>query len=567
MVLPTSPPASMSVGANIYVEFDIPASSTRSISQDLFPLVGGTAGSQCFLGASFSGKSARPLYSTIKGTGTDRGYGIAVDSSRNIYVTGQYTSTTAVPINTFGNAPTASGMSLPVASGTDMFVIKWNASGTVAGYTTIQGTGTDIGSGIAVDSSQRIYVIGQYNSTTAVPINTFGTAPSSSGMSLPVTTGTDTFVIKWNADGTVAGYSTLNGNSRVLGNGIAVDSSQNIYVIGEYATGITVPIKTFGTAPTSSGMSLPISTLSEDVFVIKWNASGTVAGYSTIDNTSNKVGRSIAVDSSQNIYVSGQYISTTNVPINTFGTAPSSSGISLPIPLTTTSADMFVIKWNAAGTVAGYSTIRGTGTDIGFGIAVDSSQNIYVTGQYTSSVAPGTVPINTFGTAPSSSGISLPVTTGNDMFVIKWNAAGTVAGYSNIKGTGGDNGRSIAVDSSQNIYVTGQYNSTGAVTINTFGTAPTSSGMSLPAAPTSNDVFVIKWNAAGTVAGYSTIQGTGTDIGFGIAINSSQHVYVTGQYDSTTAVTINTFGTAPTSSGISLPVSSGFDMFLIKWTT
>ena len=200
MVLPTSPPNPMSVGSNIYPEFGITALTTKYISRDLFPLVGGTASTQCFLGASFSGKSGgtKVGYSTIKGTATDTGQSIAVDSAGNIYITGLYQSTTTVPINTFGATPTASGVSLPITTGTDAFVIKWNAvGGTVAGYSTIKGSGTDIGYGIAVDSSQNIYITGQYQSTAVVPINTFGTAPVASGVSMPITTGIDAFVIKW----------------------------------------------------------------------------------------------------------------------------------------------------------------------------------------------------------------------------------------------------------------------------------------------------------------------------------------------------------------------------------
>jgi hypothetical protein len=552
----------MSVGINIYAEFGIPALTTKRISQDLFPLVGGTAGSQCFLGASFSGKSAGGTlagYSTFIGTSTDIGYSIAVDSSQNIYVTGQYNSSTAVPIFTFGTAPTATGVSLPITTNTDMFVIKWNANGTLAGYSTIKGSGIDIGYRIAIDSSQNIYVTGQYVSTTAVPINTFGTAPTATGVSLPISTGTDMFVIKWNANGTLAGYSTIKGINVDIGYSIAVDSSQNIYVTGQYNSTATVPINTFGTAPTATGVSLPIST-AIDMFVIKWNANGTLAGYSTIKGSGADIGYSIAVDSSQNIYVTGQYNSSTAVPINTFGTAPTTTGVSLPI---TTVTDMFVIKWNANGTLAGYSTIKGGGLDIGYSIAIDSSQNIYVTGQYTSTAT--TVPINTFGTAPTATGVSLPITPATgDMFVIKWNANGTLAGYSTIKGVGADIGYSIAIDSSQNIYVTGQYGATAVVPINTFGTAPTTTGVSLPIT-TNTDMFVIKWNANGTLAGYSTIKGSGIDIGYSIAIDSSQNIYVTGQYTSTTAVPINTFGTAPTATGVSLPIASITDMFVIKW--
>ena len=268
MVLPTSPPASMSV-SQILTEFGIPAATIKRISNDLFPLVGGTAGLTCLLGASFSGKSAVKVgYST---TG-DTGESITVDSAGNIYITGTYNSTTTVPINTFGANPTASPYILPVTTGLDVFVIKWNAGGTVAGYSTIKGTGVDRGNSIAVDSSQNIYVTGLYISTTTVPINTFGTAPTASGFNLPVSTGQgqDIFVIKWNgSNGTVAGYATIRGTGADTGQSIAVDSSQNIYVTGQYTSTSAVPINEFGAPPTVSGVNLP-STTGTDAFVIKW---------------------------------------------------------------------------------------------------------------------------------------------------------------------------------------------------------------------------------------------------------------------------------------------------------
>ena len=565
MVLPTSPPASMSV-SQILAEFGITAGTTKRISNDLFPLVGGTAGTTCLLGASFSGKSAAKVgYSTIGGTVADVGNAITVDSAGNIYVTGYYTSTTTVPINTFGTAPSASPYSLPVSVGigSDMFVIKWNANGTVAGYTTIGGTGGDLGYGIAVDSSQNIYIVGQYTSSAAVPINTFGTAPTASGVSLPATASSDVFVIKWNASGgTVAGYSTIFGTGLDIGRCIAVDSSQNIYITGQYISTAVIPIRTFGTNPVNSGVNMPV-TGGTDAFVIKWLANGTLAGYTTIRGTGTDIGYGIAVDSSGNIYIAGQYISSATVPINTFGTAPVASGVNLPASV---NADAFVIKWNAAGgAVAGYSTIMGTISDIGNGIAVDSSQNIYITGQYQST---GTVPINTFGTAPTASGVSMPAATGQDAFVIKWNGSnGSLAGYSRIGGNINNTGHGIALDSSQNIYITGQYNSSATVPINTFGTAPAASPYSMPITA-GQDAFVIKWNASdGTVAGYTTIKGTGTDIGRSIAVDSSQNIYITGQYISTGTVPINTFGTAPVASGVSLPITAGTaaDAFVIKW--
>ena len=126
MVLPTVPGSSLSV-SQILTEFGIAASTISRISNDLFPLVDGTAGTTCLLGASFSNKAAGSprAYSYLQGTGTDQGLAIAVDSAGNIYITGQYVSTTTVPILTMALPPAASGKTLPISVGTDMFVIKY----------------------------------------------------------------------------------------------------------------------------------------------------------------------------------------------------------------------------------------------------------------------------------------------------------------------------------------------------------------------------------------------------------------------------------------------------------
>ena len=105
-------------------------------------------------------------YSTyIGGSDTDAGYGIAVDSSGNAYVTG---STWSI------NFPTASPFQ--ASNGgigySDVFVTKLNASGSALVYSTYLGGGnSDIGYGIAVDSSGNAYVTGWTDSTDFPTLN------------------------------------------------------------------------------------------------------------------------------------------------------------------------------------------------------------------------------------------------------------------------------------------------------------------------------------------------------------------------------------------------------------
>lgn len=72
MVLPTAPPASLSV-SQILTEFSITAGTQKRLSNDLFPLVGGTAGATCSLAASFSGKSSVPPVPRIPDCACRRG--------------------------------------------------------------------------------------------------------------------------------------------------------------------------------------------------------------------------------------------------------------------------------------------------------------------------------------------------------------------------------------------------------------------------------------------------------------------------------------------------------------
>src|SRR3990172_2042623 len=157
-----------------------------------------------------------------------------------------------------------------------------------------------------------------------------------------------------------------------------------------------------------------------------------------------------------------------------------------------------------------YSTyLRGSGYDVGNGIAVDDSGNVYITGETESS------------DFPMANAIYESYRGGTyDVFVTKLNASGSARVYSTyLGGSGSDEASSIAVDTSGNVYVTGYTQSTDFPTANAiYGT---SSG--------NMDVFISKLNASGSVLDYSTyLGGTNEDRGDGIAVDTSGNAYVTG---------------------------------------
>jgi Bacterial Ig-like domain (group 3)/Beta-propeller repeat len=309
----------------------------------------------------------------------------------------------------------------------------------------------------------------------------------------------DAFVTKLNPTGSALVYSTyLGGSSIEAGRGIAVDSSGNAYVIGN--TGST-------DFPTKNPLQPVWGGDYDDAFVTKLNPTGSALVYSTyLGGSSGDEGNGIAVDSSGNAYVTG-YTGSADFPTKN-PLQPANAG----------GEDAFVSKINAAGSALVYSTYLGGtgGTDVGNGIAVDSSRNAYVTGYTDSTDFPTMNPLQA---ANGGNGYS-------DAFVAKINPTGSALVYSTyLGGSSQDFGNGIAVDSAGNAYVTGTTSSTD---------FPTTTNAVQPAGDDNLDAFVTKLNPSGSALLYSSyLGGNDTDSGNGIAVDSSGNPYVSGSAAST----------------------------------
>ncbi|MGH9941600.1 MAG: SBBP repeat-containing protein, partial [Pyrinomonadaceae bacterium] len=430
-------------------------------------------------------------YSTyLGGINSDGGTGITIDAAGNAYVTGNTSSS---------NFPTANPLQATFGAGGDVFVTKLNAAGNALIYSTyLGGSGNDEGNGIAADTSGNAYLTGFTNSTNFPTANPFQAAFGGSD---------DAFVTKLNAAGSALTYSTyLGGSSGDLGNGIAVDASGNAYLTGRTSS---------TDFPTANPLQPANGGGDDDVFVTKFNAAGSALIYSTyLGGSSNDEGNSIAVDASDNTYVSGGTDSTDFPTANPLQPTQGGGG------------DAFVTKFNAAGNTLTYSTYLGGGsTDEGHGIAVDASGNAYVTG------------ITGSTNFPIANALQASLRGIFDGFVTKFNAAGDAFIYSTyLGGSADDEGNGITVDASGNAYVTG---GTGS---NDF---PTANPLQASLNGGFFDAFVTKFNAAGNALIYSTyLGGTNIDQGLGIAVDTTGNAYVTGSSSSINFPTLNPFQAA-----------------------
>ena len=143
--------------------------------------------------------------------------------------------------------------------------------------------------------------------------------------------------------------------------------------------------------------------------------------------------------------------------------------------------DVFVSKLDSTGVFVWANAFRGTGNDIGRSVAVDSSGNVYTTGYFS-----GTVDFN-----PGAGTANLVSAGESDVFVSKLNSAGEFVWAKRFGGTGTEEGLSIAVDSSGNVYTTGSFSDT--VDFN-----PGEGAADLTSSPAGwTDVFVSKLNSLG----------------------------------------------------------------------
>jgi hypothetical protein len=157
---------------------------------------------------------------------------------------------------------------------------------------------------------------------------------------------------------------------------------------------------------------------------------------------------------------------------------------------------------------------KGAGGAFSYGIATDTLDNVYVTGNYDKdSITFGNFTLINAGDSGAVSSNRL------DFFIVKYDASGNVLWAKSAGGTGDDSGQSIATDAAGNIYVTGYFISSSI----TFGTTTlTNAG--------SNDIFVVKYDAQGNVLWAKREGGAFGDRAFGISTDASNNVIVTGYY-------------------------------------
>jgi len=353
--------------------------------------------------------------------------------------------------------------------------------------TYLGGSGDDQAYAVAVDSAGSAYVTGKTKSQN-FPGTTGGFPGASRG-----------FVTKFAPNGGSILYSVfIGGNNDTNCWAIKVDGSGNAYIAGD-TTATDFPVVK-GFQATDLGGT--------DGYVARLNANATALVYSTyLGGTDTDTAQGIALGPSGDAYVTG-YTSSTDFPVT--GNAYQATNFGGSDAIVTR------VNTNASGAASlVYSTfVGGSFDERAFGIAVDGTGRIYITGDTQSSDFP-----IVFGYQPTLLSFM-------NAFVCVLEADGSQVSYSSyLGGTGTDSGLAIAVDRSRNAYVTGSTSSVDFPKRNPLQ----------PVLGGADDVFVTKFNCAATGDAslvYSTyLGGLGEDVGNAIAVDVWGNAYVAGDTD------------------------------------
>jgi hypothetical protein len=413
---------------------------------------------------------------------------VAVDAAGNRYLTGLFCGLTDFDP---GHTHAGDADILTARGYSDAFVAKYAPDDSLVwvrqmgGDDLIGANGfiTDVGQKIAIDGSGNAYVTGWFTGTAD-----FGSVSRTSAGE------TDGFVAKLDASGTVQWANRWGVAIKDNGLGVDVDAAGNVYALGT---------RWDGTETTTSQSGYDVMKFAPTGAAVwsKWFATKNITTSGDLD-----------VDAAGNVFVGGQFRYTVDFDPGTgkrdvYSVSSGASRAGFVLKLTTNGAFGWASAFasQGSGTTAGSSVVQS--------LAVDGGGNVVVGGYYRNAVDfnPGT------GTT------TLPTVGGG--FVAKLNATGGLTWARVIESTSSVFVYGLAVDAAGSVYATGTH----------FGTADFDPGIGTDSrtAAGTNDAYALKLTSAGNYAWAETFGGTGNDIGWGIAVDASGFVHLTGSFQGT----------------------------------
>jgi PKD repeat protein len=426
--------------SNVY-QTGYSASATRSLSTRGAYQITVAGGYDAYV-VKFNNNGLTRYWSTYYGgTGNDYAAAIALDGTSAIYISGNTSSSTGIA--TSGAYRTAKG---GVTDPSDAFVAKFNTSGALqwASYYGGNGKQTDeYGNGVAVDASHNVYLCGY---STGIATGTQYTSPNynistSGAFQTNSNNAEEGWLVKFNSSGVRQWGTYFGGDANDRFNGIALDDSSNVYLVGQTLSQATLskplPV-TAGCWQTNRGGGSAY-----DGMIAKFSSSGSRVWATYYGGSGDDIFYGIAAEytGSHNIYLVG-YAKAGSAIASTGAFKTSRSG----------AQDAMFVKFNSGGRRVWGTYVGGSADNDGLNsVSVDGAGYVYV-GGYSSST-----------NLPASGGYQTANNGNQDGFFSKFSTAGLPKFTSYYGGTDQDFITSIIADGANDFFIGGTTYSTASI--------------------------------------------------------------------------------------------------------
>ncbi len=349
------------------------------------------------------------------------------------------------------------------------------------------GSGYDTAYAVAANSSGQAYLLGDFENTVAFGAASFSVA----GGSL-----SDLVLMKTDNDGSIAWARQYGGVNSDLAKAVVALPSGGVVAGGEFFTSTVIS----GTTLTSAG--------SKDIVLVKVDAEGFTQWSKRFGGISSDSLHSMAVDSSGNIYLAGQFSGSITFGTNVMLTSSGSS-------------DGYVVKLDSAGTPVWSRKMGGTGSDIAYAVSVKSTGEVAVAGSFNGGATFGSVSLSSAG--------------GSDGFAAVLDASGTFLWAKRFGGTTADSARSVAFDATGSAWVCGSFT----------GTSATGFGSTNLASSGAEDAFVVRFSISdGAVSEARRFGGTGSETALSLVADPFGAMVIAGSFQNTVALGSNSLVSA-----------------------
>lgn len=353
---------------------------------------------------------------------------------------------------------------------------------------TVGGPGVDMGHSVTTDANGNIYYAGHFQDTVDLDPTT--------GVDERTAVGNfDMFLTKLNVDGSYAWTRTMGSANYEIAVGVTTDAAGNVFITGQFSD--SVDFNPGGVADVHNAVN------GYSTFVTRINADGSYGWTRVTSGVMYGFGRTIAVDSHSNVFITGTYSATTDFD-------PEGAG---DIHVPADGNDIFMTRINADGSYGWTITTGTTGYDMGHSVAVDANDTVIFAGHFQ-----GSVDFNPGGAGDVRSSNRYSV----DTFVTKYDPAGNYLGTQTFGGELWDGAYEVATDDSGAVYVTGVF--AGSSDLD-----PTA-GVDLHTAVGAPNIYVTKLNSDGSFAWARSFEEPSgvTNWGNYFAVEGDGTVYATG---------------------------------------